>query len=99
MSDKTEYVYPKARMWADSFVYIALALLSLLVAAGIDFGPYFEAKRDVAIMKMQVEVEQMKATNGEGNKLILERLDELERKLDARMKVLEAQSHPPGENQ
>ena len=37
----------KVREWADSFVYISLALGAIL---GINFKPYFEAKRDIAFL-------------------------------------------------
>ena len=97
---KDDHTPTKVKEWADSFIYVSLALGAVL---GVNFTPYFEAKRDIAIeqakakskveiLKMELELEKIKRKPVNTSPEIYGRIDELE----TNMKYVLSMAHPEG---
>lgn len=98
---KEDHTPAKVKEWADSFIYVSLALGAVL---GVNFTPYFEAKRDIAIeqakakskieiLKMELELEKIKRQPINTSPEIYGRMDELE----SSMKYVLSMAHPKGD--
>ncbi len=82
--------------WIDKIADSIIKLAAALLVVGINFSPYFEAKRDISIenaraesrvkiLKMELEVEKAKTLS---NNVILE--------IEKRLKKVESIAHKEG---
>lgn len=65
MKSEKDNISPKIRAKADNYSHVALTILAVLLVMGIDFEPWFEARREISIAQAraisEISIDEAKA--------------------------------------